>query len=66
MKLESKLTCPRCGRVEIVTMPEDNCVYFYQCTECKELLKPKDGDCCVFCSYGDTPCPSIQEKKKCC
>ncbi|MFZ0027756.1 MAG: GDCCVxC domain-containing (seleno)protein, partial [Pseudolabrys sp.] len=23
---------------------------------------PKDGDCCVFCSYGSVPCPPIQEK----
>jgi hypothetical protein len=27
------------------------------------LLKPKSGDCCVFCSYGDVPCPPIQEAR---
>ncbi|MFA9408701.1 MAG: GDCCVxC domain-containing (seleno)protein, partial [Candidatus Dadabacteria bacterium] len=27
----------------------------------KVLLKPKPGDCCVFCSYGSVKCPSIQE-----
>ena len=41
-------------------MPTDACVHFYQCKGCGALLKPKDGDCCVFCSYGDAPCPPIQ------
>jgi len=31
---------------------------------CGELLRPKSGDCCVFCSYGLAPllCPPIQER----
>ena len=29
---------------------------------CGEMLKPRDGDCCVFCSYADTPCPSKQDE----
>nr|WP_304572174.1 GDCCVxC domain-containing (seleno)protein [Salinisphaera sp. LB1] len=24
------------------------------------MLKPKPGDCCVFCSFGTVPCPSRQ------
>jgi hypothetical protein len=24
------------------------------------LLRPKTGDCCVFCSYGDMKCPPMQ------
>jgi len=44
-------------------MPTDACQYFYECTTCKMLLKPKHGDCCVFCSYGSVPCPPIQEGK---
>ncbi|MGJ0427313.1 GDCCVxC domain-containing (seleno)protein [Methylocystis sp.] len=28
------------------------------------LLKPKAGDCCIFCSYGDMPCPPIQEVRE--
>ncbi|HEY7997903.1 MAG TPA: GDCCVxC domain-containing (seleno)protein, partial [Pseudolabrys sp.] len=27
---------------------------------CGERLKPKPGDCCVFCSYGSVPCPPMQ------
>jgi hypothetical protein len=26
-------------------------------------LRPKQGDCCVFCSYGTVPCPPVQEAK---
>jgi hypothetical protein len=58
--LESTLTCPKCGTQAIETMPTDACLYFYTCTGCGSRLKPKHGDCCVFCSYGSVPCPPIQ------
>lgn len=59
--LQSTLTCPSCGTTKIETMPTDACRYFYECEGCKTVLKPKPGDCCVFCSYGSVPCPPIQE-----
>lgn len=55
-----KLTCPDCGAVQEVEMPLDACQFFYECVQCKAILRPKDGDCCVFCSYADVPCPSMQ------
>jgi hypothetical protein len=30
-------------------------------TGCGQRLKPKPGDCCVFCSYGDIVCPPRQQ-----
>lgn len=59
----STLTCPHCGHRSTETMPEDACVHFYDCEGCGALLKPLHGDCCVFCSYGDVPCPPKQEEK---
>ena len=41
-------------------MPTDACRFFYDCKGCGVRLKPKAGDCCVFCSYGSVPCPPIQ------
>ena len=29
-------------------------------------LRPKPGDCCVFCSYGTVKCPPIQQQRGCC
>jgi hypothetical protein len=58
--LESTLTCPECGVAKVETMPTDACQYFYECTACHTLLRPKTGDCCVFCSYGSQPCPPMQ------
>ena len=26
-------------------------------------LRPKPGDCCVFCSYGSVPCPPVQMER---
>ena len=45
-------------------MPTDACQFFYDCRGCGALLRPKPGDCCVFCSYGSVPCPPIQEARK--
>ncbi len=55
--LTSILTCPSCGHQSQETMPTDACVYFFDCAGCGTRLSPKAGDCCVFCSYADTPCP---------
>ena len=59
--LEVTLTCPVCGGQSRETMPTNYCVYFYDCPKCGAALKPKAGECCVFCSYGDKPCPPVQE-----
>ncbi len=66
MILTSTLTCPRCGSRKEETMPTDACIFFYECEGCRALLKPKAGDCCVFCSYGSVKCPPIQEQGSCC
>ncbi|HSU92865.1 MAG TPA: GDCCVxC domain-containing (seleno)protein [Gemmatimonadaceae bacterium] len=60
MELASVLTCPACGHAERLEMPTAECVFFYECRSCHVLLKPKSGDCCVFCTYGSVPCPPIQ------
>lgn len=64
MKLESIITCPICGFRREEVMPRDACQFFYECTNCKALLRPKPGECCVFCSYGTEKCPSMQEKPR--
>ena len=60
IELRSTITCPECGHVETETMPTDACQWFYDCKGCAVVLKPKPGDCCVYCSYADIPCPPIQ------
>ncbi|HQT24996.1 MAG: GDCCVxC domain-containing (seleno)protein [Burkholderiales bacterium] len=64
--LQSVLTCPLCGFSWQETMPTDACLYYAECPECKSLLRSKQGDCCVFCSYGSVPCPPIQLQRDCC
>ena len=57
---QSTITCPACGAATREEMPTDACLYFWDCPCCGAKLKPMRGDCCVFCSYGDVPCPPIQ------
>ncbi|MEO7263619.1 MAG: GDCCVxC domain-containing (seleno)protein [Ferruginibacter sp.] len=60
VQLQSVIICPVCGMQKEETMPVDACQFFYKCTGCKTVLKPKSGDCCVFCSYGTVVCPPKQ------
>ncbi len=64
--LESTITCPACGAQALETMPTDACVFFYECKQCRKLLRPNRGDCCVFCSFGSVKCPPIQLERGCC
>jgi len=64
--LQSIIRCPSCGEEREETMPTDACQFFYECNGCKTLLRPKPGDCCVFCSYGTVACPPIQAQRGCC
>jgi hypothetical protein len=63
---KSKITCPNCKFKKNEIMPTNACVYFYECSNCKSIIKPIYGDCCVFCSYGTVKCPSIQSGTDCC
>jgi hypothetical protein len=57
---QSTITCPSCGHQRSETMHTDSCLFFYECVDCKTTLRPKPGDCCVFCSYGTAKCPPKQ------
>lgn len=61
IKTTATLTCSKCDAVQSVKMPTDACQHFYKCQSCGEILKPKERDCCVFCSYADTKCPPKQQ-----
>ncbi|MBP6871479.1 MAG: hypothetical protein KBC43_05685 [Bacteroidales bacterium] len=65
MILSSTITCPHCGFSKEEIMPTDACQYFYECANCRQIIKPNPGDCCVFCSYGTVKCPPVQESGKC-
>jgi rubredoxin len=55
--IQSQITCPLCHYKKTETIPMDFCVYLYECTACRAVLKPNSGDCCIFCSFGTIKCP---------
>lgn len=63
-ELRSEITCPACGHRKVEQMPTEACQFFYECGACHAVLRPKAGDCCVFCSYGTVPCPPVQLEGK--
>ncbi len=60
LSMLSEITCPKCNTKKTETMPTDVCMLSYTCQNCKTVLHPQDGDCCVFCTYGTHKCPSKQ------
>lgn len=62
ISMQSDITCPHCGHTKTEILPTDVCLLKYTCEKCKATLLTKDGDCCVFCSYGTHKCPSKQEE----
>jgi hypothetical protein len=63
MMLVSVITCPHCAAAKSEVMPTDACRVLFECTSCGARLRPKAGDCCVFCSYGSVPCPPMQAER---
>jgi hypothetical protein len=57
-----RLVCPHCATETPVEIPTHACLFFFDCPACHVLVQPASGDCCVFCSFGDRPCPA----KGCC
>ena len=53
----ASIVCPACGVMAVETLPDDRCLYFWECPACGTLVRPLPGDCCVFCSYGEQRCP---------
>jgi len=53
--------CPKCGSEQKVEMPKDQCLAFYKCDGCEEMIGPKKNDCCVICSYSDEKCEVSQK-----
>jgi phage terminase large subunit GpA-like protein len=63
--LASTVTCPSCGTRTEAEMQTDACQFFWACPACGEVIRPRPGDCCVFCSYADVPCPPVQRDDAC-
>lgn len=56
----TRITCPECGHQHQADMPKDSCIVLLTCPGCQAELTPRQGDCCIFCSYGTVPCPAVQ------
>lgn len=57
----STITCPHCQGAEILELPRGASQHLFQCRVCNAILKPKSGDCCIFCSFGDLDCSSAEQ-----
>ncbi|MFQ5549273.1 MAG: GDCCVxC domain-containing (seleno)protein [Woeseia sp.] len=61
----SEITCPVCDHTQRERMPVNACQVRYGCTACGAIIRPRAGDCCVFCSYGSVKCPPVQAGDGC-
>ena len=60
----SAITCPKCGTRHPLTMPSEHALRVFLCSVCLTWLAPKQGDHCLFESYGTGPCAATQIKKR--
>ena len=58
----SRFECPNCARHSRDQMPRRSSVVRYHCLYCNTIFEPLPGSCCVYCSYGDVPCPNAQNE----
>ena len=56
------IRCPACGVESANELPDDACLYFWKCPACGTDVRPRPGDCCVFCSYGSVRCPPSRNR----
>lgn len=60
VEIKANLTCPHCKKTYEVEMPINYCRIVFKCIKCEKNITPKKDDCCIFCSYADKKCPSMQ------
>jgi hypothetical protein len=60
LRTQSVITCVMCGHAEQFTMPRYAVRTLYRCGGCGTVYTTGRGECCIYCSYGSTPCPSAQ------
>ena len=60
IKIKSILTCVKCEHKKEETMPQYASQIEYKCNNCNSIIGVKQNQCCVYCIYGSTPCPSSQ------
>ncbi|QWE09641.1 hypothetical protein AOC20_06215 [Polynucleobacter ibericus] len=58
---ESIVTCPHCDASEAIHIERGTSHHFYRCRSCSAILKPKSGDCCILCSFGNRDCSSSEQ-----
>jgi len=61
---KANLTCPHCGHLQEVGIPQTGCLAFHKCEKCEqEISVPKDSNnCCVICEHSDKKCPVAQSE----
>jgi hypothetical protein len=58
------VTCPVCKTKVQEKMSSEAPKRIYHCPKCLSWLSPKQGDHCIYDSYGSVKCPPIQIKER--
>ncbi|WP_285896681.1 GDCCVxC domain-containing (seleno)protein [Polynucleobacter corsicus] len=55
------ITCPDCCGQETLEISQGYSQHLYRCPSCSTILKPRSGDCCIFCSFGSQDCSNAEQ-----
>ena len=60
-QMQVTLTCPHCQATELILVDTSDSKQFHQCCHCHKPYGASKNDCCILCSYGDTPCSLVDQ-----
>ncbi len=59
------IKCPFCGIRKRELIPQNMCIYFFECVKCKQKVPTPPAKCCVFCAFSNKKCAiSIKEEAR--
>ncbi|MFM2033077.1 MAG: hypothetical protein RLZZ297_1842 [Chloroflexota bacterium] len=65
MAINCTITCPHCGAATEETMRVRVIERAINCAACGAQIDAPAAAHCVWCAYGDTPCPVVQNEGSC-
>lgn len=57
------IKCPHCRKSQRMQIPQDSCLYFYNCKKCDQKLETPTAQCCVVCAYTKKECAPVLIRK---
>ena len=59
----AKFKCPKCDKTSRIKVPENECIFYYECKKCDEKITTPPTRDCIVCAYTDKKCPAALKRE---